>query len=602
MKRSFGFIALAAMLFLAAGPADAALRSVRVDFGGEWQDATCTGASGTRIEWRGFEFQILAPATPVAGMYCQAGTPGDFGGLALHPEETEVSALIGPNHDNAAKALRYTYLFDNPSPFVAVHRAQWAFYTFDDDFALVALHGPETNLTFDPLTAATRISRGAVLWQGSGAYSGEYFCFDGGVYLGIWNGSFAAPLSQCAQFILQRPLSIQRVARSTRGAYGNGGSYQPAISADGRYVAFQSYSTNLVPEVTSSVAQVYVLDRRTGALRLASASAGGAPGNAASSDPAISADGRYVAFASKAGNLVGAPGSQLGDVYRKDMTTGAVARVSPVQSGSFGCGYPSLSANARYVAYRCTSADGIVLGSLRFTDLTAGTTRTILPSAIYVSGPRVSANGAIVVFDTENSLVAGDHGFLEVYAWRAADEGVELVSVNGSGVAGNQPSEGGAPSADGCLVAFASLADNLVAGDGNGVSDVFVRNRCAGTTARVSLRDGGQATTGDSTAPSISDSGRYVAFQSNDPVFRAAAGTSGSASVVRDLSAGRTRAVGPIVADGYAFDGFALGPKLAAGGNELVVTAAGGVVSDEVVALWQPFTPARTRVFLDGFE
>ncbi|MDT7943806.1 MAG: hypothetical protein RQ985_04565, partial [Dehalococcoidia bacterium] len=148
------------------------------------------------------------------------------------------------------------------------------------------------------------------------------------------------------------------------GTEGNGYSWFPSISADGRYVAFESIASNLVPGDTNGVSDVFVHDRLTGQTTRVSVASDGTQGHSASDHPSISADGRYVAFESFASNLV--PGDTNGkrDVFVHDRLTGQTARVSVASDGTQGNGdsiYPSISADGRYVAF-VSGASNLVPG------------------------------------------------------------------------------------------------------------------------------------------------------------------------------------------------------------------------------------------------
>ncbi|TLM76680.1 MAG: hypothetical protein FDZ75_09580, partial [Actinobacteria bacterium] len=145
---------------------------------------------------------------------------------------------------------------------------------------------------------------------------------------------------------------VIRVSTATSGAEANAGSYAAAISADGRYVAFESDASNLVPGDTNGKIDVFVKDTVDGDITLVSSAAGGLAGDSESYAPAVSGDGRYVAFESLSTNLV--PGDTNGkrDVFVKDMQAGTVTRVSVDASGTQGTApsaHASISSDGRYV-------------------------------------------------------------------------------------------------------------------------------------------------------------------------------------------------------------------------------------------------------------
>ncbi len=139
-------------------------------------------------------------------------------------------------------------------------------------------------------------------------------------------------------FVRDRQTGItERVSVSTAGTQGDGDSsfgYTPSISADGRFVAFSSLATNLVANDTNGFADVFVRDRLSGTTERVSVATGGAAGNANSLTPSISADGRYVAFESFASNLVGSDSNGTWDVFVRDRQAGTTERASVDSSGS----------------------------------------------------------------------------------------------------------------------------------------------------------------------------------------------------------------------------------------------------------------------------
>ncbi|MFN0006742.1 MAG: TolB family protein [Planctomycetota bacterium] len=263
-----------------------------------------------------------------------------------------------------------------------------------------------------------------------------------------------------------------RASVSSSGIQGNGDSFTPSTSADGRYVAFMSFATNLVPGDSNGFTDIFLRDRLTGVTERVSVSAAGVEGNNSSTDPSISADGRFVAFASSATNLVPGDTNNVKDVFLRDRLNGATVRLSVSGAG--------------------VEANG---GS---------------------SYPSISADGLSVAFLSDANLVGWDtNGVPDVYyrAWQ--NSYTELVSADSNEVLGNGRCERPSISADGRYVAFASEATNLAPGDTNGKLDVFVRARSIGTTERVSLSSGGVQGTNPSFSPSISADARYVAFTSS---------------------------------------------------------------------------------------
>ncbi len=321
----------------------------------------------------------------------------------------------------------------------------------------------------------------------------------------------------------------QRVSISSSGIGGNRASYDPSISADGRYVAFTSIATNLVPGDTNGQDDIFVYDRATGQISRVSVSSSGQQANGPSSDPSISADGRYVAFVSAASNLISGDTNGEDDIFVYDRATGQISRVSASSSGQQANGPssdPSISADGRYVAF-ASVASNLVSGDTNLNqDIfvydrnTGQIDRISVPSSGEADGPSfapsISADGQYVAFvSAASNLVSGDDNNMSDIFVYARDTGqISRVSVSSSGQQANGPSSAPSISADGRYVAFVSAASNLVSGDDNNVSDIFVYDRATGQISRVSVSSSGQQANAPSSAPSISADGSFIAYQS----------------------------------------------------------------------------------------
>ncbi len=322
-----------------------------------------------------------------------------------------------------------------------------------------------------------------------------------------------------------------RVSVGPSGAQANRHSSGPSISADGRYVAFTSAASNLVAGDTNDRWDVFVRDRVSHVTRLMSVGPGGARADRKSTDPAISADGRYVAFTSRASNLVAGDTNDHLDVFVRDRVAHVTRRVS-VGAGSAQANgksfTPGISADGRYVAFT-SQASNLVAGDTNdhqdvfVRDRVAHVTRLVSVSAggdrpnANSFWPSISEDGRYVAFSSRASnLVAGDtNNHPDVFVRDRMAQVTERVSVGPGGRQADQSDLGGlAISADGRYVVFESEASNLVAGDTNDHWDVFVRDRVARVTRRVSVSSGGAQTNRDSYTSSISADGRYVAFLS----------------------------------------------------------------------------------------
>jgi Tol biopolymer transport system component len=336
-----------------------------------------------------------------------------------------------------------------------------------------------------------------------------------------------------------------RVSVSSTGVQGNLVSLYPAISADGRYVAFLSSATNLVSGDTNNHTDVFVHDMKTGETTRVSVASDGSQANFFSSVPSISADGRYVAFGSSATNLVNGDTNGEADVFVHDRQTGETTRVSVASDGSqsqWGGGLPSISADGRYVAFVSLAHDLVSGDTNNLEDVFVHDRQTHTTTRVSVASdgtqgnessdwPSISADGRYVAFSSlASNLVSGDTneckdpgGLVELKNGQCPDIFVHdrvtgtttRVSVASDGTQGNNRSGFPAISSDGKFVAFLSFATTLVHGDTNGRADIFVRNLKTNTTTRVSVTssDGTQGN-GSSRAPTISSDGRYIAFLS----------------------------------------------------------------------------------------
>ena len=321
-----------------------------------------------------------------------------------------------------------------------------------------------------------------------------------------------------------------RVSVGAGGAQGNDESYYPSISADGRYVAFYSHSSNLVPGDTNSHSDVFVHDRQLGTTERVSLSTGGGQAGSLNEHPSISADGRYVAFGSPADNLVPGDTNFWTDVFVRDRQLGTTERVSVDSSGAQCNGssdYPSISADGRYVVFHSHSTN-LVAGDTNgvfdifVRDRQLGTTERVSVDSGGAQGnsdsdsPSISADGRYIAFHSfASNLVAGDTNAREDIFVRDRQAGAtERASVGAGGVQGNFASVSPWISADGRYVEFASFATNLVAGDTNSREDIFLRDRQLGATERVSVDSAGIQGNGHSYSGGISSDGRIVAFMS----------------------------------------------------------------------------------------
>jgi Tol biopolymer transport system component len=329
--------------------------------------------------------------------------------------------------------------------------------------------------------------------------------------------------------------TTERVSVDSSGVEGDADSANASMSADGRCIAFDSWASNLGGG-GAGMELVYVHDRTTGGTELVSVDSAGTRADSYSGTPAISADGNVVGFPSFATNLVAGDTNGTWDVFVHDRTTGVTERVTVDPSGNdadgSSYGFVALSSDGRYVAFQ-SDATNLVAGDKNgvtdvfVRDRVAGTTERVSVGGGGGGGndfsglgrAAITADGRFVAFHSlATNLVAGDgNGVQDVFVRDRANGTTEIVSVDSNGVQGDDWSSLASISSDGARVAFESPATNLVAGDGNGVIDVFVHDRGTGATDRASLTVSGAEATAHCSVPILSGDGASVTFTSSDP-------------------------------------------------------------------------------------
>ncbi|HUP42799.1 MAG TPA: hypothetical protein VM599_06265 [Thermoanaerobaculia bacterium] len=289
----------------------------------------------------------------------------------------------------------------------------------------------------------------------------------------------------------------------------------------------------------------------TGAAERLSVSSAGVEAAGLSLEPTVSADGAIVAFSSLAANLVAGPLGAPVNVFVRDRGAGITELVSRAEDGTAAdgvSGAPAVSADGSAVAFASTATNlvpGVSNGSqdIFVRDLATGAVGRVSVASDgsqaggESSSPAISADGSVVAFASfAEDLVPGDtNGVRDVFVRDRKAGTTERVSVASDGTQADGPSGLPAISASGRFVAFSSGASNLAPGDGNGLTDVFVHDRVKGTTERVSVAFGGGAAGGASDLPAISADGRLVAFVSTAPDLVAADANGATADVfVRD--------------------------------------------------------------------
>jgi Tol biopolymer transport system component len=319
------------------------------------------------------------------------------------------------------------------------------------------------------------------------------------------------------------------------GDDGGGGIFNfepPTISADGRYVVFCSESTNLIAGTKSSPGQLYLRDRTLGTTEVVSVDSAGNPGDSWNQFGTISTDGRYVAFESWSTNLVAGDTNQRMDVFLRDRTSGTTDLLSVDAAGTLGnddSASPLLSADGTTVVFSSNATNLVSQDTNSAADVFVLTlaTRTLERVSVDPSGTEgdshsgassISADGRFVaMWSLATNFVPGDtNGVIDVFVRDLSIGVTERVSVDSSGGEADSISLSPSISADGRFVAFSSFATNLVANDTNGWRDVFLHDRSTGITTRESVdSSGAEADSHSGQFPSISADGSVLSFVSS---------------------------------------------------------------------------------------
>lgn len=308
-------------------------------------------------------------------------------------------------------------------------------------------------------------------------------------------------------------------------------SWFPTISADGNRVGFTSNSYNLVTLGSDFTFQAYVRDVSSGVTLLASSDSTGIPGNDESYFSAISGNGRYMAFASFSDNLVPNDNNGVDDVFRKDLQTGAIIRVSVGPSGVQGngsSGAPQISNDGRYVIFSSDATSLVANDTNGKTDIfvrdcVSGVTErlSVSSSGVQSNGgsdwPSISWDGRYAAFESiATNLVTPNTaaGRSNVYIRDRVTGSTVIESVSTAGVYGNAGSSGAVISGNGKYICFNSDATNLTTDTLHSQTNVFVRKLATGQTSLVSKSTTGIAGNGNSDWSTISGDGRVISYAS----------------------------------------------------------------------------------------
>ncbi len=349
---------------------------------------------------------------------------------------------------------------------------------------------------------------------------------------------------------------------------GNRGSSEPSVSNDGKYVVFQSTSSDLTGNPDNATSDVYIRNVQNNTTTRISELGDGSSSDGISVYPEISGDGQFIAFSSSSTDLVAGDINGQDDIFIYDVGLDALQLVSVATGGAQSNGYserPAVSTDGRYVAFMsyATNLDGASGSAEAFVrDRTAGTTTWVSKNSSGVSAGgisnsyrmSISGDGKYVVFDTDNPLVVSDDNYnSDVYRidWQLGSAGIKLASVDedGNTIAGF--SQHGSISANGNFVAFDSDSDDVVTGDSNSKTDVFVRNMTTDEIKRASLTPDDEQVALSSTDPKVSADGTKAIFIRHVP--------SGGGTLFRGAVFGDFTDTNPLYNDLY-FVSFAGGP------------------------------------------
>ncbi|WP_455206035.1 PKD domain-containing protein [Kaarinaea lacus] len=323
---------------------------------------------------------------------------------------------------------------------------------------------------------------------------------------------------------------MERISVNNFGVEADSNSINSDVSADGRFIVFNSLATNLVNDDSNQTWDIFRRDRLTGQTKRISISQAGEQANAASLESVINSDGRYIAFSSVASNLIDSDTNGAKDVFLVDNDSGLVQRISVSADGieaDADSESPAISADGRYIVY-VSAASNLVANELDsgvkqiyWRDRLSGDTRLI---SIGVDGgagnadslhPSISDDGQVVAFESAASnLVANDsNGYSDIFLYRIAEDSIARVNLSNKGEQANEVSVTPKVSGNGLFVVFASNANNLIDNDSNEFRDVFVVDVAENMIERINVNNNGEQTNGSVFAsPALSGDGRFVVY------------------------------------------------------------------------------------------
>ena len=352
---------------------------------------------------------------------------------------------------------------------------------------------------------------------------------------------------------------IERISVASNGTQANGYSGANSLSDDGRFVSFESNASNLVKGDLNGHTDTFIYDRLNNTVELITLAPDGTQANASSSSGSISGNGRYVTYASFASNLVSGDTNKQRDIFVYDRNNKTTARVNLGNDGTQANGaslFSVIGDDSRYVAFESVASNLVTgdtnkLSDIFLRDRIAGTTQRV-----NVANNKTQANGSSVLdsmsddgryisFTSEaNNLVSGDTNKVsDVFVYDRINQTTERINLASNGGQANATSGSSSLSGNGRYVVYQSDASNLVSGDTNKVRDIFVYDRQTKKTQRVDLTTDGTQSNGDSQSPTISDDGKYVAFESDADNLVSGTTNAEFDVFLRDLNAGTTEKI-----------------------------------------------------------
>ncbi len=376
---------------------------------------------------------------------------------------------------------------------------------------------------------------------------------------------------------------IKRVSVSGAGVEANNSSEHPSLSGDGQLVAFESYASNLVTGDTNGVGDVFVHNMQTGTTVRVSVDSSGVQGDGQSSYPSLSANGRFVAFESDATNLVAGDTNGSTDIFVHDLLTGTTQRATVDSTGvqaNSASHLASISADGRFVAFESYSNNLAGLDNNSALDIFVHDFQTgaTLLASVGTAGnksinqnsvaPSISQDGRFVAFHSFANDLVGDttYTLANIFLRDLQNNTLKRVGTSTAGVLANGDCFYPSLSGDGTHVAFFSAATNLVSGAGF-VTEIFERDLVAGTTVCASVDNAGTDSSVDGTfGGSVSMTGRWVAFFASGTNLVIGGNGTIDQAFVRDTQTGTTTCASQNSAGDYA-DGSCINVTLSSDGR-----------------------------------